>query len=160
MRQRSSVPNVWIARELNMAVPQAVSMHTGKFALTVKTNVEYDQLIQRFTKCLLCPPFFYPRHGTRNRNPKTRRLAQHNLDFTIGRNEHHLAMQSLRSLTRRDRKRRSAIIARTANPRARDTTDPHAGRSHLGRRRRWRRRRVVPRHRRGNTRISRAWCPP
>lgn len=51
LKKRTSAPNTWIARELNMGVPQAVSVLTSRF----KTGNEamdpsYRAFIQRFTE--------------------------------------------------------------------------------------------------------------
>ena len=50
LKQKSSAPNVWIARQLNMGAPQSVSMHTGKFAQTESRNKAYQEFIQAFTE--------------------------------------------------------------------------------------------------------------
>lgn len=42
--------NVWIARQLNMGAPQAVSMHTGRFAAKPEKNHGFREFMQRFTK--------------------------------------------------------------------------------------------------------------
>lgn len=50
LRKRTSAPNVWIARQLNMGAPQAVSMHTGRFAAKPEKNHGFREFMQRFTK--------------------------------------------------------------------------------------------------------------
>ena len=50
LRRKSSAPNVWIAKQLNMGAPQSVSMHTGRFQKTVDTNRGYSEFIQKYTK--------------------------------------------------------------------------------------------------------------
>lgn len=50
MRQKTAAPNVWIASKLNMGAPQAVSMHTGKFARKTVKDSGFREFILRFTE--------------------------------------------------------------------------------------------------------------
>jgi len=50
MRQKTSVPNVWLANKLNMGAAQAISMHTGRFANRAKGDSAYREFLRRFTK--------------------------------------------------------------------------------------------------------------
>lgn len=51
LKRRTNAPNAWIAKRLHMGVPQAVSVHTGRFASKGGDASEgYHKFIQRFTK--------------------------------------------------------------------------------------------------------------
>ena len=51
LKERSSATNVWIARKLNMGVPQAVTIHVGGLdKVELKENLDYQKLIYEFTK--------------------------------------------------------------------------------------------------------------
>lgn len=51
MKKRTSATNVWIARELNMGVPHAVTIHTGRLSKpALDENTEYQRFIYEFTK--------------------------------------------------------------------------------------------------------------
>ena len=51
LKQRSSATNVWIARQLNMGVPQAVTIHVGSLdKVKLGKTKEYQDFIYEFTK--------------------------------------------------------------------------------------------------------------
>ena len=51
LKQRSSATNVWIARQLNMGVPQAVTIHVGSLdKVKLRKTKEYQNFIYEFTK--------------------------------------------------------------------------------------------------------------
>lgn len=51
LKRRTSAPNTWIARELNMGVPQAIAVLTSRFLRgDGRTNPGYRAFIQRFTE--------------------------------------------------------------------------------------------------------------
>lgn len=51
LKTRTSAPNTWIARELNMGVPQAVSVMTSRFkAENRMKDLSYNAFIQRITE--------------------------------------------------------------------------------------------------------------
>jgi putative transposase len=50
LKHHSSASNVWISSKLNMGVPQAVSLHTGRFDPSRGSSKNaYEEFIQRFT---------------------------------------------------------------------------------------------------------------
>jgi hypothetical protein len=51
LKRRTSAPNAWIAKRLHMGVPQAVTVHVGRFAAERgHTSKAYHEFIQRFTE--------------------------------------------------------------------------------------------------------------
>lgn len=51
LKTRTSAPNTWIARELNMGVPQAVSARTSRFKAESRVkDSSYNEFIQRITE--------------------------------------------------------------------------------------------------------------
>jgi len=51
LKRHTSAPNTWIAGELNMGVPQAVSMYVGKFRMAKgEASEPYQKIIQRITE--------------------------------------------------------------------------------------------------------------
>jgi len=51
LKRHTSAPNTWIARELNMGVPQAVSMYVGKFRMAKgEASQPYQKMTQRITE--------------------------------------------------------------------------------------------------------------
>ena len=51
LKRRTSATNVWIADRLNMGVPQAVTIHTGRLNVDdLLKNSRYEQFIYEFTK--------------------------------------------------------------------------------------------------------------
>ena len=57
LKRRTNAPNAWIAKRLHLGLPQAVTVHVGRFASKGGDASEaYQKFIQRFTKCPLFRP--------------------------------------------------------------------------------------------------------